>query len=225
MYLLAIGWRVPIPCTISIIQNLLGAWRLSPVWLATSSLLKVVGKFMFSIRRLLSCQVSILVIWRPFQGLGSPWSVLFQENDRILNRMYLHWQLVSDLKLYFISFCAQMERCQAKEQLRVVNSLINWLRRRVISCLHCWRTWGVQRGKGETRLLQVNGRYSPYLLFPGLVFQYASKELQFYIWGYSLRALWGSGVIGFKLLVFSVGTELLLFICSCSANTRTSFEI
>jgi hypothetical protein len=90
MYLLAIGWRVPIPCTISIIQNHLGAWRWSPVWLATSqtfSLLKVVGKFIFYICRLLSCQVSILVIWRPFQGLRSPWSVLFQENDRILNRM------------------------------------------------------------------------------------------------------------------------------------------
>jgi hypothetical protein len=55
----------------------------------------------------------------------------------------------------------------------------------------------------------VNGRYSPYLLSPGLVFQYASKELQFHIWGYSLRPLWGSGVIGFKLLVFSAGTELL----------------
>lgn len=47
----------------------------------------------------------------------------------------------------------------------------------------------MQTGKGETRLLQVNGRYSPYLLSPGLVFQYASKELQFHIWGYSLRAL------------------------------------
>lgn len=83
----------------------------------------------------------------------------------------------------------------------------------------------MQRGKGETRLLQVNGRYSPYLLSPGLVFQCASKELQFHIWAYSPRALGGSGVISFKLLVFSAGTELLLFICSCSANTRTSFEI